>query len=71
MEEQKNEVVEEYLTVEEVSKKFRVSSGALRNAIKRGELNAVKIGHIYRLPSKNLFPSSGVCQSTTLNSAQA
>ena len=41
----------EYYTTKEVADKFRVSMQAIRNMIDRHEIQAVKIGRSYRIPS--------------------
>ena len=37
------------LTVEQVAEEFQLTSQTIRNWIKSGALQAVKIGHVYRL----------------------
>ena len=40
----------ELMTVTEVAKVLRMSSQAIRDMIKRGEINAVRVGRQYRIP---------------------
>ena len=40
----------ELMTVTEVAKALRMSSQAIRDMIKRGEINAVRVGRQYRIP---------------------
>ena len=41
-----------WLTVEEVSKEFRVSEETVRRHIRAGKLKAVKVGRQYRIERK-------------------
>jgi excisionase family DNA binding protein len=40
----------ELMTVTEVAQVLRMSSQAIRDMIKRGEINAVRVGRQYRIP---------------------
>lgn len=40
----------ELLTVGEVAKHFRITSETVRGLIRRGEIRAVRIGHVFRIP---------------------
>jgi len=40
---------QQLLTVEQVASEFQLTSQTIRNWIKRGALQAVKIGHVYRV----------------------
>lgn len=40
----------ELMTVTEVASVLRMSSQAIRDMIKRGEINAVRVGRQYRIP---------------------
>ena len=42
------------LTVEQVADEFQLTSQTIRNWIKSGALQAVKIGHVYRLRRKDV-----------------
>ncbi len=44
-------VKEKYYTVEEVSQELRVAPETVRRYIKRGELDALTIGGVYRIPA--------------------
>lgn len=40
----------ELMTVTEVAQVLRMSSQAIRDMLKRGEINAVRVGRQYRIP---------------------
>jgi len=43
-----------YLTPEEVAKKLRVTTWTIYNLIKRGELNAFRVGAQWRIPQEEV-----------------
>ncbi len=43
-----------YLTTEEVAKKLRVTTWTIYNLIKRGELNAFRVGAQWRIPQEEV-----------------
>jgi len=45
---------EEYLTVEEVAKKLKLSKITIYRMLKKGELPAVKFGKVWRVSGKKL-----------------
>ena len=44
----------ELLTVGEVAEHFRISSETVRALIRRGEIRAVRIGHVFRIPREEI-----------------
>jgi excisionase family DNA binding protein len=44
----------EYLTIKEIATKFRVNPVTIQRLIYNGELEALKVGGSYRIPTENL-----------------
>lgn len=56
-------VMEEYMTVEEVSRELRVSKETVIRHIKRKELPALKVGGVYRILAADYRQFKETCKT--------